>query len=110
MTQSTIGEPLLEELVDRVRQVVAPSKILLFGSAARGTHSKNSDLDILVVVADGVHRGQTCEAIHRNLFGFDEPADIIVATESDIRQHANNPFLVYKPALDEGIELYRRDG
>ena len=107
MSQIALADSVLDDLVHRVVQVSSPSRILLFGSAARGSFSQNSDLDTLVVVPDGVHRGRTCEAIHLNLFGFAEPADDVVVTESDTRKHADNPYLVIKPALDEGIELYR---
>lgn len=110
MNANAMAEAVLDDLVKRVLQVAAPERVLLFGSAARGTFDGNSDLDILVVVPDGVHRGRTCEAIHRNLFGFPEPADVIVVTESDVEKYADSPYLVIKPALDEGVELYRRDG
>jgi len=110
MNTIAVAKSVLDDLVQRVLQVSAPVRILLFGSAARGTFDGNSDLDILVVVPDGEHRGRTCEAIHRNLFGFPEPADVVVATESDVEIYADSPYLVIGPALDEGVELYRRDG
>ncbi len=109
MTSNAVAETVLDELVQRVLKVSSPLRILLFGSAARGTFDGNSDLDVLVVVPDGIHRGKTCEAIHRNLFGFPEPADVVVVTESDVEKYADSPYLVIKPALDEGVELYRRD-
>lgn len=110
MNSTAVAESVFDDLVQRVLQVASPLRIVLFGSAARGTFDGNSDLDVLVVVQDGVHRGRTCEAIHRNLFGFPEPADVVVVTESDIDRYADSPYLVIKPALDEGIELYRRGG
>jgi len=47
---------LLDEIVARTVAVAQPVRIILFGSAARGTMGPDSDLDLLVVVRDGVHR------------------------------------------------------
>ena len=49
---------LLEELVQRIVEAVHPLRIILFGSAARGEMGPNSDLDVLVVMPDGIHRGK----------------------------------------------------
>ncbi|MDZ7344787.1 MAG: hypothetical protein ONA90_09790 [candidate division KSB1 bacterium] len=66
----------------------------------------NSDLDVLVVMPDGVHRAKTVELIYCHLLGFGFAKDIFVATQSDIERHRSNPYLIIKPALDEGRELY----
>ncbi|MBI3302725.1 MAG: nucleotidyltransferase domain-containing protein [Deltaproteobacteria bacterium] len=48
---------LLKELVQRIVKAVHPIRIILFGSAARGEMGPNSDLDVLVVMPEGIHRG-----------------------------------------------------
>jgi len=110
-TMSLVGaEPkkeLLDEVVKRIVEVAQPLRIILFGSAAKGRMGPDSDLDIIVVVRDGVHRRRTAQAIYRSLSGLGVPKDIVVVTESDIEAHANNPSLVIYPALREGKELYR---
>ncbi len=40
---------LLDEIVRRIVEVAAPDSIILFGSAARGEWSPDSDIDLLVV-------------------------------------------------------------
>ena len=97
---------LLEELVQRIVEAVRPLKIVLFGSAARGDMGPNSDLDVLVVMPDGVHRRKTAQLIRRHLMGFGFAKDIVVVTQSDIENHGTNPYMIIKPALDEGRELY----
>lgn len=99
-------QQVLSELVRRIVELVDPVRIVLFGSAARGTMSPHSDLDILVVMPDGVHRRRTAQAIHRHLLGMGVAKDIIVVTEQDVREHGDNPSLVLSPALKEGKELY----
>jgi predicted nucleotidyltransferase len=44
-----VAETLLNEIVRRVLSVARPDRIILFGSAAAGQMTKDSDLDLLVV-------------------------------------------------------------
>ena len=99
-------QQVLAELVRRIVDSVSPVRIILFGSAVRGTMSPHSDLDILVVMPDGIHRRRTAQAIHRHLFGMGVAKDIIVVTEEDVREYGKNPSLILYPALKEGKELY----
>ena len=50
---------VIDKLVDEVVKKVRPLKIILFGSTARGETGKHSDIDLLVVVPEGVHRRRT---------------------------------------------------
>lgn len=100
-------EEKIGELARRIAEAVRPERIILFGSAARGEMGPHSDLDVLVVVRDGVHRGHTAEEIYRRLWGFGLAKDIVVVTESDVQRYRDSPFTVIRQALDEGGELYR---
>lgn len=99
--------PLLDEIVLRVVAAVRPRGIYLFGSAARGQMGPHSDLDLLVVMPDGIHRRRTAQMIYRSLAGLGVSKDVVVVTESDVVTHGANPSLVLCPALREGRELYR---
>lgn len=100
------SETLLEEVVRRIVDSANPRRIILFGSAARGAMGPNSDLDLLIVMPEGVHRRRTSEKVFRALRGIGVSKDVVVVTEKDVADHRNNPSLVLKPALDEGRELY----
>ena len=97
---------LLDTLVAKILEACHPNRIILFGSAARGEMGANSDLDVLVIMSDGVHRRKTAQNIYRNLWGLGFAKDIIVATESDVRQYGANPYMLFRQALEEGRELY----
>jgi predicted nucleotidyltransferase len=90
------------ELVRRIRDACAPTRIILFGSAARGEMRSGSDLDVLVVVSRDQDRRQVTRAIYRRLIGFGVSTDVIVATEEDLARYGDNRSLVYYPALREG--------
>ena len=97
---------ILDEAMQRIRAVVEPKKVILFGSAARGEMGANSDLDLLVVVPSGLHRRQTAQNIYRNLIGLGFAADIVVVTEDDVLRYKDHQGMVIKPALEEGKVLY----
>ena len=96
----------IAELVKRVVSSVSPLRIILFGSAGQGRMMANSDLDILVIVANGVHRRQAVQSIYRGLAGFGIATDVIVATVDDIKKYGKNFSLIYQSALQEGREIY----
>lgn len=101
---------MLDELSQRIVETVHPLRIILFGSAARGEMGFDSDLDVLVVMPDGIHRRKTAQKIYRHLWGLGFAKDIVVVTETDVREHGANPYMVIKAALEEGREIYRAAG
>jgi len=70
----------------------------------------NSDLDVLVIMPDGTHRRKTAQEIYRRMWGFGFAKDIVVVTESDVREYGANPYIIIKNALEEGRELYHATG
>ncbi len=104
---STIpNKKLLDEVTRRIVESVRPQRVLLFGSAARGRMSKDSDLDMLVVMRKSVHRRQIAQRIYRNLHGTGIAVDIIVATEKDLEKYGERAGTILKSALQEGRVLY----
>ena len=103
----TVPQAVLDTLV---RQIVArahPRRIILFGSAARGQFTSDSDLDVLVVMPNGIDRRRTAQELIVELAGLGVAKDIVAVTEDDVRDYWNNRTLVLYPALTEGRELYR---
>ena len=100
----------IDELVRRIVEAVHPRRVILFGSAARGEMGPNSDLDVLVIMPDGTHRRRTAQEVYRRMWGFGFAKDIVVVTESDVREHGTNPYMIIKNALQEGRERYHATG
>ena len=101
-------EPLdsvVGRIVESIVDAVAPEKIILFGSAARGEMTSSSDLDLLVV-KDKCHRRKTAAQIYRTLPSSRPPVDIVVAWPEDLRRHKDSFWLVIAPALREGRTIY----
>ena len=97
---------MIEEIIRRVTGAIHPLRVILFGSAARGEMRAESDVDLLIVVPDGTHRRDASRRAFRALTGIGIAKDVIVVTESDVKEFGENPSLVIKPALEEGREVY----
>jgi predicted nucleotidyltransferase len=106
----TPNPDLIEEIVRRVTSAVHPLRVILFGSASRGEMGPASDVDLLIVVPDGTHRRDAARKAFRALSGLGIAKDVIVVTESDVKEFGENPSLVIKPALEEGREVYHAAG
>jgi len=96
----------IDELVKRIVEEVQPIRIILFGSAAKGDVAQNSDIDLLVVMPEGVHRRRIAQRLYQNITRSGVPFDILVATPADLQKHKDNIGLIYRTILQEGREVY----
>ncbi len=97
----------LEEIIRRIIQVAQPEKIILFGSAAKGTMGPHSDVDLLVIKKGEFHQGRLTGDIYMNLHGIGIAVDVILVTPEQVERYRNNHYLVIAPALRDGKEVYR---
>ena len=104
--KSSLSKQIIQEVTRRIVRVAKPSRLLLFGSALSGHMTKDSDLDILVVVQGPVHRRRMAQEIYRSLRGVGVAVDVVVATEEDIRNYGRSAGTILKPALREGRVIY----
>jgi predicted nucleotidyltransferase len=101
-----IAQENIDLLVKAVAESAHPLRIILFGSAAKERNTSESDIDLLVIMPNGVHRRKTAQAIYRTVRIVGVPYDIVVATPDDIERHRNNKGLIYHTALSDGKEVY----
>ena len=85
------------------------SRVILFGSHARGEASEHSDLDFLVIEPTVQDWGQESVRLHRTLRGLDVFADVIVVSEESVHEWRDVYGTVIHAALDEGRSS-RRNG
>ena len=97
---------VIESLVQKIVEAVNPLKIILFGSYARGKTNPESDIDVLVVMPEGVHCRRTAQLLYRQIRGLGVPFDVLVSTPSTLEKHKDNIGLIYRTVLQEGKEIY----
>ena len=77
-----VDETLAREIIRRILTVAEPDRIILFGSAAAGQMTQDSDIDLLVVEPVPKNTRNEIVRIRRALGDIGYPVDVIVmATE-----------------------------
>jgi len=92
-----------------IRSIVSayqPTRVILFGSQARGDATSQSDVDLLVVFAGAVDRRNRRVDILRLLSDMPFAKDVLVATTSDVAQPLIGSALA--DAVREGVTVYER--
>ncbi|MBR8839488.1 MAG: nucleotidyltransferase domain-containing protein [Stigonema ocellatum SAG 48.90 = DSM 106950] len=105
--------PITDEVIAEVtRRLVAelnPSEIILFGSYAWGTPNKYSDLDLCVILPDGIPGFDRIEWGVRALNALDDlmvDVDVVVKTRSDVETFKTVPASLTRKIVEEGKLLY----
>ena len=99
------GQAELDAIVASMVKAVDPERIILFGSAARGTMSDESDLDILVVKDRCRPRGTTTKILDAAPWGS-RPLHVVVVWPEDLVRYRSSPWHVIPKVLRDGRTLY----
>jgi predicted nucleotidyltransferase len=100
-------DPVLREVVHRLRELYRPEQIYLFGSTARGESGPDSDYDLMVVVPDDMpallrDSGRAYKAIWR----LGVASDVLVWTHSDFEDRLHLKASLPATIAGEGKLLY----
>ena len=101
-----VDETLLDEVVRRVLTVARPERIILFGSAATGQMTEDSDLDLLVVEPESANTRDRSVRIRRALGDVRYPVDVIVMSSARFEETKNLIGGIAYPARKYGRVLY----
>jgi predicted nucleotidyltransferase len=101
-----IDEATIEEAGRRIG-AAAPegSRVILFGSHARGEANDHSDLDIMVIEPEVENTAEESVRLYRTLRDMRVPVDVIVVAEAKARRWSKVKGTVIERALREGREL-----
>ena len=101
-----ISQEVLTEVKGRLVEKFHPQRIILFGSQARETADRQSDVDLLVVCPIQGNRRQLMVAMDRALKGLPIARDIMVLSPEEFERDRYIPGTVARPAWKEGKVLY----
>ena len=105
MNKRMLDQPILDDIIRRIVEVVEPEQIILFGSAARGDMNRHGDVNLLII-KEGANRGSLARRIYENMYGAGAAVDVVVVTPDDVEGYKDSHALVIKPALREGRVVY----
>lgn len=103
-----LTDDMLSEIKERLIDKFNPDQIILFGSQARGTANKHSDVDILVICSIKGNRRELTLDMYKTLENIDIAKDIIVLTKEEFERNRKIPGTIARPAWLEGKVLYER--
>ena len=103
----SLSSELLDEIVTRLVQRLHPEQVILFGSHAYGEPTEDSDIDLLVIIAQSNEpRYRRARPAYQALRGLGVAKDVIVMTREEVEQQANVPHSIANQALRLGKVLY----
>jgi uncharacterized protein len=99
---------VIDDMVRKIVERFHPDKIILFGSCARGETTKDSDIDILIVIPVKHSTRQMANEIDLSLADRTVPLDLLVVTPEQYDHQKNIVGTTIHEAVREGRTLYDR--
>ena len=96
----------LHEAVHRIRQVTQPTKVILFGSYARGEATADSDLDLMVILPGRPNKIAEMIRLRQAVGSVGIGVDVLVFSEEEAKRRGQVPGTVVYWANKEGRVLY----
>lgn len=103
---SILSPSLTEEIVQRILSVAKPDRIILFGSAATGRMTRDSDIDLLVVETEPGNQRSESQRLHQALRGLGYPVDVVVISAAWFEESKDVIGGIAYPAHKYGKVLY----
>ncbi len=101
-----LDETLSHEIVRRILSVARPDRVIVFGSAATGEMTEDSDVDVLVLESQVGNRRDEASRIRASLSGLGIPFDVIVMATGRFEETKNVIGGIAYPAKKYGKTLY----
>ena len=109
LSTNHITNELITYIIDKIVWEIHPEKIILFGSHATGTATKDSDLDLFIIKDSEEENREIRRKSDLLLFGRRFGIDIIVRKPQEVEANLkdNNPFDIYH-IFKDGKVIYDR--
>ena len=106
MSVMGVDDSLIQEIVRRLLCVARPDRIILFGSAATGRMTNDSDIDLLVIEPEPANTRDESVKLRRALGEVGYPVDLIVISTERFEETKDIIGGIAYPAHKYGRVLY----
>jgi predicted nucleotidyltransferase len=101
-----ITDELIQEIKNRIISGAHPEKIILFGSYAYGTPTKDSDLDLLVIMPSNEPMHSRVTRIRKLVRDIPISKDIIVYTPQEVEKWKDASVAFITSIIRKGKVIY----
>lgn len=101
-----ISESTIQQAVDRLVAAANPSKVILFGSYARGDATDDSDLDLMVIEREVNNQYEEMIRLHKAVGDVGIGVDVLVYSNTEASRRSQVPGTLLYWAFKEGKVLY----
>ena len=101
-----IDESLVQEIVRRVLGAAKPDRIILFGSAATGSMTHDSDIDLLVLERAPENTHEESVRIRESIGDLQYPFDVIIMRTDQFEETKHHVGGLAYPANKYGRVIY----
>ena len=101
-----ISEQTIQQAVARLVAAAKPSKIILFGSYARGDATEDSDLDLMVIAPGEVNKFDEMVRLRNVMGDMGVGVDLLVYSDQEASRRSQVPGTVLHRAFKEGRVMY----
>ena len=96
----------IQQAVDRLVALAKPSKVILFGSYARGDATESSDLDLVVIEPEVGNQFDEMVRLRNEVGAMPVGVDLLVYSDSEASRRSQVPGTALYWAFKEGRVMY----
>lgn len=100
------SEQAIQLAVDRIVEAARPSRVILFGSHARGEATNDSDIDLMVIEEEVTSKRAEMARLRHAVGNVGAGVDVIVYSEEEAKRRGQVPGTVIYWAFKEGQVIY----
>ena len=102
-------EKTIGRIVDYAVRIADPEMVILFGSMSNGQNNKFSDVDLLIILEDGVIKDEIISRLNSFSYEHSLDIDVLVYSKAGLEQEYLKKYSFIPWIVNAGQILYKKD-